>query len=359
MTAGAKPLRAAESVSRAAVAGAGPVIRAAVIGAGHLGRIHARIYAETPGVKLVAVVDPREDRAGAIAERYEARASARPDDLPGDVDVVSVATPTSTHAATAIPLLRRGIAVLVEKPIAATLEDADALLDAARAGGAMLSVGHSERFNPGVSAIREMRIRPRFVEAHRLAPFSFRSQDVGVVLDLMVHDLDLLLHLVDPEIVSVDAAGGSVLTDREDLANARLRFRNGCIANVTASRVSLEPLRRMRFFSPDSYVSVDFGKRYAIAVRKGPKFDAERGRLSQLDPEHLPDPRSFVFGGLLDVREERLSREEEPLRLELEAFVRAVRGEAPNFCSGEEGRRALAAAIRVQTELERAPWRAA
>lgn len=331
-------------------------LRAAVVGAGHLGRIHARMYHEIPGVDLAGVIDVRADRASALAEQFQTTGYARMEDIPGTVDVVSVATTTSHHAEIAVPLLRKGIHVLVEKPIAATLEEADAMLAAAAAGGAVLSVGHSERFNPVVRAVTDMALRPRFVEVHRLAPFSFRSQDVGVVLDLMIHDLDLLLRIVQSPIASVDAVGGSVFTDSEDIANVRIRFENGCVANLTASRVSLEPLRRMRFFAPDGYISVDLQKRYALLVKKGPRYAVERGRLAELDPSRLPDPRAFVFSGLLDIREVQSPASEEPLKAEVLAFLAAVRGEGPNPCAGDEGRAALDAAMRILRAMDWHAW---
>ncbi|MBI3819140.1 MAG: Gfo/Idh/MocA family oxidoreductase [Planctomycetes bacterium] len=332
-------------------------LRAAVVGAGHLGKIHARIYSEIPHAELVGVVDVRADKAKALAEIYKTNAYDKITDIPGGVDVVSVAATTSQHAEISIPLLRSGIAVLVEKPIAASLEEADAMLAAARDGKTVLSVGHSERFNPIIRAVHEISLKPRFAEVHRLAPFSFRSQDVGVVLDLMIHDLDLLLRIVDSPIAHVDAVGGSLFTNSEDIANARVRFENGCVANITASRASLEPLRRMRFFSPEGYISIDLQKRYALLVKKGPRFDAERGRLAGLDPSTIPDARSFVFSGLLDVREVRSPEGEEPLRAEIEAFLAAVRGSGPNPCSGEEGRRALEAATRIMDAMDRQIWR--
>ncbi|MBL8696532.1 MAG: Gfo/Idh/MocA family oxidoreductase [Planctomycetes bacterium] len=332
-------------------------LRAAVVGAGHLGRIHSRVYREIGGVDLVGVVDAREDRARGVAERLGSKGYKAVGELPSDLDVVSIATPTVAHAEIAIPFLERGVSVLVEKPIAASIEEADAMLAAASRSGAVLTVGHSERFNPGIRAVAEFAVRPRFVEVHRLAPFSFRSQDVGVVLDLMIHDLDLLLHLVCDEVESVDAVGGNVLTTAEDLANARIRFKNGCVANVTASRVSLEPLRRMRFFSPDSYVSLDLQKRYALAVRKGPRWESERKRLSELDPASLQDPRAFVFGGLLEIKEAHFQDETEPLKAEIAAFLNAVRGAGQNPCSGDEGRRALALAVRVLQSMDANAWR--
>lgn len=332
-------------------------VRAAVIGAGHLGKIHARIYHETQGVELAGVVDVNPDRARALADLYHTASAASVFDLPVIPDVVSVATTTSHHASISIPLLERGIAVLVEKPIAANLAEADAMLRAAGKSGAVLSVGHSERFNPVIRAMDEVKIRPRFVEVHRLAPFSFRSQDVGVILDLMIHDLDLVLRIVDSPIASVEAVGGALFTDSEDISNARIRFENGCVANITASRASLEPLRRMRFFGPDGYISLDLQKRYALFVKKGPRYDAERGKLIHFDPASVPDPKAFVMSGLMDVREVRAPEGEEPLRAEIEAFLRAVHGEGPNPCSGEEGRRALDAAERIIESMERQNWR--
>lgn len=332
-------------------------LRAAVVGAGHLGKIHSRIYSETNGVELVGIVDIKNDKAAAMAENYKTRAFKDITEIPGGVDVVSVATNTSRHAEIAVPLLRKGVSVLVEKPIAATLDEADLMLAAAREGKSVLSVGHSERFNPIIRAVHEISIKPRFVEVHRLAPFSFRSQDVGVVLDLMIHDLDLLLRIIDSPIVSVDAFGGALFTDSEDIVNARVRFANGCIANITSSRVSLEPLRRMRFFSPEGYISLDLQKKYALLVKKGPRYDAERGRLAELDPSTLPDPRAFVFSGLLDIREVRSGEGEEPLRAEIEAFLAAVRREGTNPCTGEEGRRALDAALQIIAAMDRQVWR--
>jgi predicted dehydrogenase len=337
------------------VSSPGRILRAAVVGAGHLGKIHARVYHQLSNSELVGVVDVREDRAKALAETFGARGATRLEDL-DSFDVVSVATTTSQHAAVAMPLLERGISVLVEKPIASTLEEADAMIAAAAKSGATLSVGHSERFNPALRAVRDLELRPRFVEVHRLAPFSFRSQDVGVVLDLMIHDIDLLLRIVDSPIVGIEAVGGSLLTGSEDLANARLKFANGCVANLTASRASLEPMRRMRFFSPGGYVAIDLQKRYALIIKKGPRFDAERGRLAELDPASLPDPRAFVFSGLLDVREIRAEAGEEPLRAEVEAFLNCVLGTGPNPCSGDEGRRALAAAQQILAAMDRQTW---
>jgi predicted dehydrogenase len=330
----------------------GPV-RAAVVGAGHLGKIHARIYSETPDVRLTAVVDVNRDRANEVAVKYGAQALDSADRLPADVDVVSVTTPATAHASVAVPLLRRGVSVLVEKPIALTVAEADSMIAAANEGGSLLSVGHSERFNPALNAIRDFQLEPQFVEIHRLSPFSLRSGDVGVVLDLMIHDLDLLLTIVDSPVVHIDAVGVSVLTSHEDLVNARIRFENGCIANLTASRVSLEPMRRTRFFSPHGYVSLDLMKRYALLVKKGPKFDERRASFESMQASSLPNPGLLAALGLFDIREIKAEPGDEPLRVEISGFLAARAGRGPNLCTGEEGRRALALAEQILRSMDR------
>ena len=209
----------------------------------------------------MAVVDANPDVRAKAAEQWKVPTYADPAELPADVEAVSVAVPTALHHAVALPLLRRGVSVLVEKPMVRTLEEGRDLIAAAEASGAVLQVGHVERFNPAVRALERHRIRPRFIEAARVAPFSFRSADVGVVLDLMIHDLDIVLHLAGSEPVRVEAVGVPVLTAHEDIANARIVFANGCVANLTASRVATKTERKLRVFSPDSYLVVDFGKR--------------------------------------------------------------------------------------------------
>jgi len=328
-------------------------IRAAVIGAGHLGKIHARIYSEIPDVSLTAIVDVRRDRAEELAVKYNAIALDKFEDLPDSIDVVSVTTPATAHASVAVPLLTKGVSVLVEKPIALTVSEADSMIAAAEKGGSLLSVGHSERFNPALNAIRDFRLNPQFVESHRLTPFSVRSGDVGVVLDLMIHDLDLLLSVVSSPVVNIDAVGVSVFTQFEDMANARVRFENGCIANLTASRISLEPMRRTRFFSPDGYVSVDLMKRYAVLVKKGPRFDDSRAAIEKLDASSVPNPLFLTVSGLLDIREVRAEPGEEPLRIEIAGFLAAREGKGTNPCTGEEGRRALALAEQILAAMDR------
>lgn len=332
------------------------ILRAAVIGVGHLGKAHARIYREIPGVDLVAVVDSDEARAKEIGERCRCAWFRDVSQLPKDLDVVSVVVPTVGHLEVALPFLERGVSALVEKPIATTLEQADRLIAAARKSGATLAVGHVERFNPAIQAIRDLEIVPRFIESHRLAAFKPRSMDIGVVLDLMIHDLDLVLKLVDSEIESIDAVGGAMLTDREDVVSARLRFKNGAVANLTASRVSLTPMRRLRVFSSVGYVALDFEKNYALLVKKGPHFDEKRKELAKLDPAAM-NPQQFFLSGLIQMKEMRMDGGgPEPLRAELEAFVDAARRRVDAPVTGEDGRRALAAAHAVLDQLSRWKW---
>ncbi len=333
----------------------GRPLRVAVVGVGHLGRVHAKIYAENPAAELVCVVDADLARAREAAAAFGCAAFSDPAQIPAGVEAVSVVVPTRLHADVAVPLLERGVPCLVEKPLAGDLAQADRILAAAERGGALLAVGHVERFQPGLRKVRELGLRPRFLECHRLATFSFRSMDVGVVHDLMIHDLDLILDLVDSEVELLDAAGGAILTDGEDLASVRLVFRNGVRANVTASRVSLSPMRRFRMFSPESYVSLDFTKNYGLIVRKGPGWEAGRADLKRLSPAELAARQDFVNGDMLVVDELDLGGER-PLQAELASFLDCVaEGRAPEV-SGADGRRALELADRIRAEIARQAW---
>jgi len=331
-------------------------LRVAVVGVGHLGKIHARIYAQHPAAELVAVVDVDEERARATAEEHGVAALGSVDDLPGDLDAVSVAVPTSGHVEATLPLLERGIACLVEKPLASNLAEADQILEAARRSGATLAVGHVERFQPGVRKLGELGLQPKYIECHRLTGFSFRSMDVGVVHDLMIHDLDLVLHMVGSEVSELDAAGGSILTPREDMASVRIVFENGARANVTASRVSLTPMRRFRMFSSSGYVSLDFAAGSGLYVRKGEGWERGLHELRTGDPGELSQRPDFITGGMLDVVQLELQGEERPLQAELDAFLEAVREGRRPPVTGEDGRRALQLADRIQAQIEAQSW---
>ncbi len=331
-------------------------LRVAVLGAGHLGKFHAKIYAEHPGAELVGVVDPDGAKARALATEVGCPAFEDASQLPQDLDAVSVATPTVHHAAVAIPFLERGIPVLVEKPLASSVEEADRILAAAKKGRTHVAVGHVERFQPGLKKVREMGLSPRFIECHRLAPFSFRSLDVGVVHDLMIHDLDLVLDLVGSEVESLDAAGGAILTAKEDLASVRLVFKNGARANVTASRASLSPMRRFRMFSSEAYVSLDFTKNYGLVVRKGPEWEKGREALRTMGPAMLALQKDWITTRVLEVVELDLGGEQRPLQAELDSFLRSVRERSAPEVTGEDGRRALELADRIASEIRAQRW---
>ena len=307
----------------------GERIRAAVVGVGHLGRHHARILSGLDGVELVGVVDVHQERAEEIAAMHHCRVIPDAANLPGLVDAVVVATPTRSHESVAAPLLRAGLGVLVEKPLARSLEEADRILAAAAQGGATLAVGHTERFNPAVAAARTRLTSPRFIEVHRLGTFPDRSLDIDVVFDLMIHDIDVILSIVQSPVAAIDAVGVPVLTPKFDIANVRLRFESGCIANLTASRISRDRTRKIRFFQPESYVSVDYAAQ-----------ELEVWRLVR-PPAGIPS----IEGGLVPVQNE------EPLRCELEDFIDAVRSRRSPGVSGADGRRALALAQQVTDQM--------
>src|SRR6185503_8573495 len=283
-------------------------LRVGVIGVGHLGKHHARILASLPDVELGGVVDTNRPRADEIAAANHTRPLYDAKELAGNVDAVTIAVPTETHLEVARSFLMAGVPVLVEKPMTRTLEEADQLIDLAAKAGVPLAVGHTERFNPAVEVASTLLTNPRFIEVHRLGAFPDRSLDIDVVFDLMIHDLDVVLSLVHSEVTSIEAVGVPVLTGRVDIANARLRFTNGCIANITASRISRDRVRKIRFFQPSAYVSVDY------AAQK-----LEVWRLIKGD-----GPMPAIQGGEVEVASE------EPLKRELEDFVQATTtGRAP------------------------------
>ncbi|MDP1571769.1 MAG: Gfo/Idh/MocA family oxidoreductase [Vicinamibacterales bacterium] len=305
-------------------------LRIAVIGVGHLGRHHARILASMPEVELIGVVDIDEARASAIAAEHGVPAFTDARAVLDRVQAVSVAVPTEAHLEVALPFLEQGVSALVEKPLARTVAEADRLVEAARARGVVLAAGHTERFNPAVAVARPLIRDPRFIEVHRLGTFPERSLDIDVVFDLMIHDLDLVMSLVGDEVVSIDAVGVPVLTGRVDIANARLRFKGGAIANLTASRISRDRVRKIRFFQQAAYVSIDYAAQ-----------EVEVWRLVRADGG-VPS----IEGGKLEVPRE------EPLRRELEDFVAAVREGRPPAVPGEDGRAALALAAEIVEQMQ-------
>jgi predicted dehydrogenase len=325
-------------------------LNACVVGVGHLGRHHARILADMPDVNLLAVVDADANRGQEMASLYDCEYQSEVGDLLDQVDFAVIAVPTVLHRECAAPFLKAGKACLIEKPMAPDVATCEAILADAEEGGAMVGVGHVERFNPAVQRARELGIQPRFIEAHRLAPYSFRSTDVGVVLDLMIHDIDLCLAWIGRPVVSVDAVGGSTLSPSEDIVSARLRFEGGAVANLTASRLSLKPMRRFRFFGPDSYVSIDSQDRYSLLVRKSKDFSPEKVAEAAASANPLEG-----FQSLLDLEELKLE-EAEPLRAELEAFTDAVRNGTEHEVSGKDGRDNVVVAYQVLASLEDSGW---
>jgi predicted dehydrogenase len=333
-------------------------LRVGVVGVGHLGQHHARILATMPGVRLVGVADANPERAAAVAARCRTAALADYRRLLPALDAVVVAVPTALHRAVAGAFLERGIATLVEKPTAATLADAEQLVALGEATGAVLQVGHVERFNPALRAFDRMAVRPRYINAERLSTFTFRSTDIGVVLDLMIHDLDLILDLIAAPVRSVAAVGLSVFGEHEDVANARIEFEDGSVADVTASRASEHAIRKMRIWGAEGYASLDFAARQAKLIR--PSESLRRGRL-ELDGLDLGRPaaiKEHVFGKLLRV--DRVACDgPEPLALELEDFVAAARGESRPRVGGEEGLRAMRLADQVLRSLGSHGWEGA
>jgi len=306
-------------------------VRIAVIGVGALGKHHARILAGLPGAELAGVVDINDARAREIAASVRTPWAASAIDLPWPVDAVTIAVPTESHLQVALPFLERGTAVLVEKPVARDEVQARRMIEAAAKSGAVFAVGHTERYNPAVAAVRPLIDHPRFIEVHRLGTFPDRSLDIDVVFDLMIHDLDVVLSIVPSEVTSLEAVGVAVLTQKPDIANARLKFASGCIANVTASRISRDRVRKIRLFQRDSYISVDYAAQ-----------EAERWRLVRKNGA-MP----AIDGGKIEIPHE------EPLKRELADFVAAVQDKRAPGVTGADGLRALQLAQKITDAMKK------
>lgn len=309
-----------------------PKIRVAVIGVGYLGRFHAQKYAQAAGCELVAVVDARAEARDGVAQELGTRGLGDYRELLGKVDAVSVVTPTPGHFGIARDFLASGAHVLVEKPITETAAEARELITLAARAGLILQVGHLERFNAAILAAEPYLKSPRFIECHRLAPYRERGTDVNVVLDLMIHDIDIVQTIVDAPITSIDAIGTPVFSGEIDIANARIRFANGCVANATASRVSLKTERKLRIFEDDAYLSLDLQQKILTLIRKRPPGEAS---------------------GALPVSIEEQSLEPgDALKAEIDSFLTCVRTGAPPVVSGEAGLRALETATRITEQVE-------
>ncbi len=334
-------------------------IKVAVVGVGRMGQHHARTYAAMPGVALVGVVDPDPDRAAEIASLYEA--AAYPDAVSllaahPDLRAVTIAAPTVHHAAAARPLLERGIACLIEKPLAPDAATARELADLAAEHGAVLQVGHTERFNPAVQAVAKMDITPRFIEVDRVSPMSFRSLDVGVVMDLMIHDLDIVLMLVGERPERVEAVGVAVIAEHEDVCSARLSFPSGCVADLTASRLALKTDRKLRLFSEAAYINLDYAKRTGIVIRKTANEQALREVREQLAAGR--DLTDLDYPDLVTVDELAMDMQNsDPLTAELTSFLNAVHTGSPPAVDAEAGHAAVETARRVVDAVAAHRWR--
>lgn len=337
-------------------------IRVSVVGTGSLGKEHARIYAELAAagkVHFSGLCDALPERARALADKYGVKAFATPEEAAAASDALSIVTPTTTHFALADALLRQGKHLLVEKPMTDSAAQAAQLVQLAQQNNSVLQVGHVERFNPVFNYLQTVATDPRFIEAHRLSPYPARSTDIGVVLDLMIHDLDVVLAFVKAPVTSVDAVGISVLSASEDIANARLRFANGCVANLTASRISPERMRKIRVFSGGgtaSYISLDYRAQEGFIYRIARDSESESSLLKKL----LHSKESTIvseFAGKRIVREPVPIAKDEPLRLELSHFVECVRAHRTPVVSGESAKRALDLALEITAQIQKAAVR--
>ncbi|HKA08375.1 MAG TPA: Gfo/Idh/MocA family oxidoreductase [Gemmataceae bacterium] len=331
-------------------------IRMAVVGVGHLGKEHARVLASFPDVELVGVADVDDAQAQAVADRCRTQAFESHHDLFDLVDAVVIAAPTLYHHAIARSFLERGIPILVEKPITTTLAQAEELVEIATAQGVAFQVGHIERFNPAFEDLTRRPLTPKLIEAERHGPFTGRSTDIGAVLDLMIHDLDLILSLVRSQVSDVYALGAHVFGGHEDIVNARLRFECGCVASVTASRLSPRPKRKLRVWAPEGYAGIDFVEKRLTLVQ--PSDEVRRHGLSQLylDPNRREQLSRDVFGKHMETLELDCVRDHDQLTAELRDFIGSVRtGRTPRV-TGEDGRDALALADRILASVQRHPW---
>ena len=330
-------------------------IRIGVVGTGSMGRNHARIFGGLTGVRFTAVLDHRPEVAAEIANQYGAEAVRSLDQFIEQVDAATIATPTVTHFEIAKALLERGKHLLVEKPFTETPEEARTLCDLAHQRGLVLQVGHIERFNPVMSALEQRLATPRFIEATRLSPYPGRSLDVGVVLDVMIHDLEIILHLVRSPWAQVDAVGVPILSKREDIANVRIRFESGCVANITASRISQEKLRKIRVFQPDAYLSLDYQRQEGYLLRLAEEGEKESTFLGKLLGAASGGTIVTEFAGKRIVREPVPIEKDEPLKRELVSFVECARAGTQPKVSGREATAALELALEITRQIETPP----
>lgn len=330
-------------------------IRTAVVGAGKMGAIHAKVYSQLPDSELVGVIDTNPDRAKLLADKYGCTVYTDCADVLDKVDAVTVATPTTTHLQLAKLFLRHRIPVLIEKPLASSVREGRKIVALARRFDTVVAVGHSERCNPVVQAMKRLSIEPKFIEAQRVSPYPFRSTDIGVVLDIMIHDIDIILSLAASKVRRVDAVGVGVIEGAEDICNARIAFDNGCIANITASRLALKTERRVRVFSRQAYLSVDYLKKSGIVIKTAPNTNVVEWIKQQREKGDF-DFTSVNWPDLLHIEQLQID-DKEPVRLQQEAFLRAVKDRSftPEV-SAEEGLAALRCAQKILDAVRRHKW---
>ena len=331
-------------------------LRTAVIGAGKMGGIHAKVYNQLPESDLVAVVDTEAAKAQLLAEKYNCLATTNCADILDKVDAVTIATPTVTHLNLAKIFIKNKIAVLIEKPLAANVREGRKIVALAKKYGIVVAVGHSERCNPVAQAMKRLDIQPKFIEANRISPYPFRSTDVGVVLDVMIHDIDIILSLAAGKIKRVDAVGVNVVEDKEDICNARIVFENGCIANITASRLALKTERKVRVFSRQAYLSLDYLKKSGIIIKADPNINVLKWIKGHKESGGF-DLTSVNWPDLLHIEQLDID-DKEPIRLEQEAFLQAVTDrECTPEVSAQEGLAALECAQKILTAVKKHKWR--
>lgn len=334
-------------------------IKVAVVGVGRMGGHHARVYSQMPEAHLVAVCDPNLAKAQAIAEQYHCQAFSSESQLVAanlGVQAATVAVPTVYHRSVAETLLSSGVDCLIEKPLAPTVQDAAAIVALAKSQNRVLQVGHTERFNPAVIAIRKYNLKPKFIEVHRISPMTFRSIDIGVVLDMMIHDIDIVHSLVGSPVRDVTAVGVGVIGLHEDIANARLTFDNGCVANLTASRLALKTERKMRLFSPTAYLTVDYQKKSGAVITRTANEEQLAKVREQVRAGQVADLSQLNYPELVKY-EELAVVEKEPLRAEQEAFLHAVYNRTTPQVTGEDGLAAVDIAARITHSISQNVWK--
>jgi len=330
-------------------------IRTAVVGAGKMGAIHAKVYHNLPDSELAAIVDSDEQIAKKLAKKYKCSAFTDCSQLPGRVEAVTISAPTVCHFELARFFIENKIAVMIEKPLAANITEAEEIVELAKKYQTVVAVGHSERCNPVVQAMKRLDIEPKFIEANRISPYPFRSTDIGVVLDVMIHDIDIILSLAASKIKKIDAVGINVLEDREDICNARIVFENGCIANITASRLALKTERKVRVFSRQAYLSLDYLEKKGTVIKAAPNVDIAE-KVRQLKKGSKIDLLKVNWPDLLHIEKLDID-DKEPLRVEQESFLKAVidRELTPEV-SAEEGLAAMQCAEMILTSVREHSW---